>query len=147
MSAGDRLGPSRICIRWWFHASAKKDRCWLRMGRKRWWSSHKWCELLISVISTQSCSMRTLCTLLLESLIRWLTGFLEEKKSYRPHIYDPHCVPLKFSIHAAHIGAPHCADCFHSRDRHTVPSRSDSRDPGNPGMPYILAGTLYSQKY
>jgi hypothetical protein len=40
-----------------------------------------------------------------------------------------------------HIGALHCADSFHSRERHTVPSGSDSRGPVNPGMPIpILKG-------
>ena len=38
-----------------------------------------------------------------------------------------------------HIGALQCADCFHSQNRHTVLSRSDSQDPGNLGM---LAGVV-----
>jgi hypothetical protein len=42
-----------------------------------------------------------------------------------------------------HIGALHCADSFHSRERHTVPSGSDSRGPVNPGMPIpILKGLI-----
>ena len=38
-----------------------------------------------------------------------------------------------------HIGALQCADCFHSQNRHTVPSWSDSWDPENLGM---LAGVV-----
>ena len=37
----------------------------------------------------------------------------------------------------------HCADCFHSRDRHIVPSSSDSRDPGNPGIPSASGRDIY----
>ena len=33
-----------------------------------------------------------------------------------------------------HIRALQCADCFYSQNWHTVPSWSDSRDPGNLGM-------------
>ena len=34
-----------------------------------------------------------------------------------------------------HIGALQCADCFHSQNRHTVLSQSDSWDPRNLGIP------------
>ena len=42
-----------------------------------------------------------------------------------------------------HIGPLHCADCFHSRDRHNVPSSSDSWDPGNPGIPSASGRDIY----
>jgi hypothetical protein len=35
-----------------------------------------------------------------------------------------------------HIGRAHCADSFDSRARHSVPSHSDSRGPGSPGISY-----------
>ena len=42
-----------------------------------------------------------------------------------------------------HIGPLHCANCFHSRDRHNVPSGSDSRDPRNPGIPSASGQDIY----
>ena len=42
ISAGDRLGPSRIWMRCWFHDSAKNDSCWLMAGKKRKWRSQMW---------------------------------------------------------------------------------------------------------
>ena len=41
------------------------------------------------------------------------------------------------------IGPLHCASCFHSRDRHNVPSSSDSRDPRNPGIPLASGQDIY----
>ena len=51
------------------------------------------------------------------------------------HLTPPSQMCRTVPWECCHIGPLHCADCFHSWDRHTVPSRSDSQDPGNPGMP------------
>ena len=46
-----------------------------------------------------------------------------------------------------HIGASHCADLFDSRGRHTVPKYSDSRNSGNPGMPYYIGMAIRNGLY
>ena len=42
-----------------------------------------------------------------------------------------------------HIGTLQCAEWFHSRNGHTVPSHLDSRNAGNPGMALTIMGTTY----
>ena len=41
------------------------------------------------------------------------------------------------------IGTLQCAEWFHSRNSHTVPSHSDSRNAGNLGMALTIMGTTY----
>ena len=58
---------------------------------------------------------------------------------YSPYLCDSFTLCLVLNGAVVHIGALQCANCFHSQNRHTVLSWSDSRDPSNLGM---LAGVV-----